>query len=532
MQSWFTFVLDGEDCRVEKEDTHRTLSSFLVSLDSCFEHLDGHDSWQGGDPVILGDIEGDRHHFRVVDAGLILMPMLAGRQVWTPEGIQNAEPDHPVNLALQNNHLECSRERLGSLKVLLFEGYYRPDLRRLGQSNDQFDCLVTRTTNAPAIRESAAQVFESTVQLRHEAAQKAERSGDESSVWTGRRDIFEDRFSRQLFQLSERPAINYVDKEKRRFYRPGTLVELLRLKREYPEARFIAGGTDVGSQDELAEWPNLISLESVPELTSFATTEEAWEIGSALPLTEIGELIGRECPPFLKLLRRFASRPIRNRATLGGYLASSWTNGQLTPLLLAMNARVLLLSDNGERDAPLSQFFDENGETILAPDEVIRSIILPRFTDSVLGDRGITSALIDSYTVAPRRTLCRPYATAAFSLEFRDRTIAKARIAYSGISEVPVRVREAEEFLAGKTWNEKTAFETLPILNESVPVAEGTDPARDHMADASYRRQLVVTLFQKFYSQHPRPDSRLPENLSANEDFVRLDQPFFDVIEG
>jgi xanthine dehydrogenase iron-sulfur cluster and FAD-binding subunit A len=523
MQSWFTFELDGEECRVEKEDTHCSLASYLYRLDPCFRGFSGHDPWQGGDPVVLGDIEGDRHRFRVVDAGLIMLPMLAGRQVWTSEGIQNTEPDHPVNLALRKNHFECGAERVGALRVLLFEGYYRPDLRRQGQINDQFDSIVTRTENAPAIREAAAQVFASTEQLRHEAAQKAERSGQESGIWTGRRDIFEDRFTKRLFQIKERPALSYVDGAKRRFYRPDTLVELLRLKKQYPNSRFVSGGTDLTSLGGEVEWPYLISLEAVKELNAFLTTEEEWEIGASISLTEISELIGRECPTFPKLMRRFACRAIRNRASLGGYLASDWRNSQIAPLLLALNARVILLSEDGERDAPISQFFEETGSIILAPHEVIRSIIIPRSNDSVLAARGVTSVLTDVYTVAPRRTLSRPYATAAFSLEIRDRTIAKARIAYSGIGPVPARAREAEEFLAGKVWKESTAFDVLPILNETVEV----DESQEH---AAYRKQLVVTLFQKFLSQHPRPDSTRPEALTATGEFAKLDQPFFDAI--
>lgn len=524
MQSWFTFDLDGEECRVEKEDTHRTLASFLAELDPGFARFSSRDPWRGSELVVLGDIENDRHRFRVVDAGLLLLPMLAGRQVWTPEGIESAEPDHPVNLALQGGHFECGPDRIGVLKALMFEGYYRPDLRRQGQTNDQFDTVATRTANAAAIREAAAQVFASTEQLRHEAAQKAERAGEESFVWTGRRDIFGDRFTKQLFQMEERVPLSYVDGSKRRFHRPATLVELLRLKREYPDARFVAGGTELAQLGEEVEWPNLISLEAVKELTGFITTEESWEIGAAIPLTEIAERIGRECLPFNKILRRFASRAIRNRATLGGYLATGWDRGQLTPLLMALNARVILLSDDGERDAPVSQFFDEKGSTILAPEEVVRSVVIPRTTESVLSARGVSACLCNAYTAAPRRTLCVPYATAAFSLELRDRTIAKARVAYSGVGPHPFRAREAEDFLVGKNWEEETAFAVLPVLNESI----GADEADSE--NAGYRKQLAVTLFQKFYSQHPRPDSRVPEELTAANEFARLDQPFFDAV--
>jgi len=526
MQSWFKFELDGEDCRVESESTHLTLAKFLSDLDPCFARFSTDASWRGGHLVVLGDIEGDRHRFRVVDAQLLMLPMLAGRQIWTPQGIRNAEPGHPVNLALQRGHLECGQARGDALVALMFEGYYRPDLRRQGQTNDQFDAIVTRSANVPAIREVAAQVFASTEQLRHEAAQKAEKSGEESTVWTGPKDIFEDRFTKGLFRIKSRSNLSYVDGAKRRFYRPVNLIELLKLKREYPDAQFIAGGTELSQRGGEIQSDNLISLEGVKELNDIFISEDGWEIGAVVPLTEIAEQIGRECHAFSKILRRFGSRAVRNRATLGGYLATAWETGQLTPLLMALNARVILLSEESERDAPIANFYTDGGGTILTPNEVIRSVIIPRYTDSSLSDRGITTRLCDTYTVAPRRTLCEPHATGGFAVELRDRKIAKAWIAYSGIDKNPVRAREAERHLAGKVWNEETVFAMLPILVESIEVTAD----RNEIADADYRKQLVVTLFQKFFFQHPTADSIQPETLAATGDFAKLDQPFFDAI--
>ncbi len=517
MQSWFTFELDGESCRVEKAPVHRTLAEFLAeqSKEGKADLL-----------VAMGDIENDRHRFRVVDPRRILLPMLAGRQIWTARGIRNAEPDHPVNLALHDAHLECGEAREDALTVLLFEGYYRPDLRRRGQINDQFDSIISRTANVPAIRKIAAQVFASTEQLRHEAAQKAEKTGNEATVWTGKKDIFGDRFSNDLFKITKRSEIAYVDEAKRRFHRPTTIVDLLRLRREYPDSILVAGGA------EFALWTNreaantLISLEAVGELNSFITTEEEWEIGSAICLTEVAETIGRECHAFNKLLRRFGTRAVRNRASLGGYLTSG--SDQLIPLLMALNARVILLSDDGERDAPIAQFYSEGGRNILAPGELVRSVIIPRANEAVLASRGITSRLCDAYTVGPRRNDCVPFATAGFGIELRDNQISKAWIAYSGIGDGPVRARAAEDFLRGRAWEEKTIFETLPILNESVEVSVPDGAPGDKV----YRKQLVVTLLQKFFQQHPKPQSSRPLPLTATSDFARMDQPFFDALPG
>lgn len=528
MQSWFTFILDGETCRVEKADTHTTLAAYLSDLDGAFAHFRDHHAWNKSCLVVLGDIEEDCHRFRLVDAGLILLPMLAGRQVWTAEGIRNTEPDHPASLAVLGSSFECSQPRMDAVITAMFEGYYRPDLRRQGQTNDQFDSLMTRTANAPGIREAAVQVFASTEQLRHEAALKAERTGDEATVWNGRKDIFGDQFTKELFTIKQRSDVDFVDENKKRFFRPEGLVQLLKLIREYPEARLIAGGTAIPESQSEGVARDLISLESVRELNAIIITEESWEVGSGVSLTRLVEKAGRECPPIAKLMRRFGTRAIRNRATLGGYFAVAKPDGQLTPLLLALNARVILLSEEGERDAPISQFFDSMGGTILKKGEIIRSIIIPRFSESLLGARGISTRICDAYTTGLRRTLTNPYVSAAYAFELRDKKVVKAWIAYGGIGKAAIRARDVEQFITGKAWNEETVFEALPLLNKSVTVSvDGDDDETNE-----YRKQLVVTLFQKFFYQHPKPESVRPEHLTATGEFARLDEPFFDVLPG
>jgi hypothetical protein len=69
-------------------------------------------------------------------------------------------------------------------------------------------------------------------------------------------------------------------------------------------------------------------------------------------------------------------------------------------------------------------------------------------------------------------------------------------------------------------------IETLSILNRTVEVA----PVAAGPAGTGYLKQLVGTLFQKFYHQHPRPDSVRPESLTATGEFAKLDEPFFNVV--
>ena len=261
--------------------------------------------------------------------------------------------------------------------------------------------------------------------------------------------------------------LSYVDESKRRFYRPKTLVELLQLKNQYPDAEVIAGGTGMGQTAGKSEWETLISTEDVEELRVIRKEPNHWEIGAAVTLTSVGETVGRDVGPLGKLLSRFASRAVRNRATLGGNLAIAATYGQIAPLLIALDARVHLTSLEGERDAPMAMFFDRGGKSILRPGEVIRSISVPRFTESILEKRGSQSRLCDAYMVTLRRSLCEPLMTGAFAVELAaDGTVKKAWIAYSGVSDRPLRARKAEKELVGRKWNEKAIMQVLPSVNQ------------------------------------------------------------------
>ncbi len=524
MQSWFNFELDGETCRVERESTRTTLAQFLARLAPCFSHFLAHDAFVSPRLVVMGTKENDCYRFRVVDAGLLLMPMVADRQIWTPEGIRTSEPEHPVNLAFLGGGYECSRQRLDNIIALTFEGYYRSDLRRQGQMYDQFDAITTRTANPEAIRETALQVFASTEQLRFETARRAERSGEERSVWTGKKDIFGDRFTRHLFRQPDRRSLQYVDGEKHRFFRPDTLVDLLRLRRDYPGAGLIAGATGQPHQTGDAMPMEWISLDAINELNLIETKEEEWIIGAAVNLTQISEQIGRECRVFTKILRRFASRPVRNRATLGGSLASAYPSGQIAPLLIALNAQIQLASTDGEREMPVAQFYSEGGVTTLRSGEVIRAVVIPRATESALSARGITTRICDVYSVGPRRANCSPYLTAGFALELRNRKITKAWLTYGGIEKALLRVQEAEDFLLGRIWDEETMIETLPVLHRSIEIS----PDESGEAIAAYRKQLTGTLFQKFYYQHPSHNDIHPQDLTAISELGRLDDPFHD----
>ena len=111
----------------------------------------------------------------------------------------------------------------------------------------------------------------------------------------------------------------------------------LRLRRRIRRPRWIAGATDMGVESNLRfrRWPHLVSLEGVDELREFSETSDAVRIGAGLSLTEIALALDRRSAGVPRVAGLFASPPIRNRATLGGNLATASPIGDSAPLLLA-----------------------------------------------------------------------------------------------------------------------------------------------------------------------------------------------------
>src|SRR5690606_4424453 len=113
---------------------------------------------------------------------------------------------------------------------------------------------------------------------------------------------------------------------------------------EEPDAALVAGGTDLGVEVNLRHRrPGLlVAVDRVPELCGLTRTADHVEIGAAVTLTRIERELADTVPLLGQLVPQFASRLIRNRATLGGNLGTASPIGDSPPVLLALDATVLL----------------------------------------------------------------------------------------------------------------------------------------------------------------------------------------------
>jgi len=270
------------------------------------------------------------------------------------------------------------------------------------------------------------------------------------------------------------------------FSRPQTIGECLALLAEDPGARLIAGATDlaVESNLRLRRFPRLISVEGVEQLRQFRASEAEVEIGAALTLSQIDEHAGHLPRVWREWLPLFASPLIRNRATLGGNIATASPIGDGPPLLLALNAGVCIAGPHGLRTIPLHEFFLGYRRTALEPGELLVSIVIPKpFPAAARFYKAAKRRMDDISTVA---------ASFAMDLDAAGR-IRRARLAYGGVAAVPMRATEAEEAILGAPWNESTVERAQKVL------ARTLRPISDHRGSAAYRLALAQNLLAKFW---------------------------------
>jgi xanthine dehydrogenase large subunit len=407
--------------------------------------------------------------YRAFNSCIALVPMFAGREIVTVEGLAHCGADkkqlHPVQAVMVEHYgSQCGYCTPGFV-VSMFEAYYRDGCKEPWQVSDQLCGNLCRCTGYRPIRDAAT-------------AALAQRPPAADDPFTGRLQV----------PVPPPGALNYGVGDQK-FFRPTSLPGLFTLLETYPTAQLVAGATEIGVElnKKFKAFPLLISTEGVPELTRITATTEAWHIGAGATLTNVEEVLGGEYPSIAKMLRVFAARQIRNRATLGGNLVTASPIGDSAPVLLTLDASVVLTTAKSERTVPLADFFLAYRKTVLKHGEIMREIVLPRGGPT----RGLTRR-VDFLKVSKRRELDISIVAAAFCVDLaEDGTVRKARIAYGGVAAMPMRALKAEAALVGKKLTEPTVAH---ILHDTYK------PIDDARGGAEYRRGLVVSLWEKFVS--------------------------------
>ena len=293
----------------------------------------------------------------------------------------------------------------------------------------------------------------------------------------------------QKLAATEKTGGNYL--------RPNTLSALLQARAQHPQAQLIAGATDAGLwiTQGLRRMPQIIDLTRVAELRRVERYPQHIAIGAAVNLQDAFEALAADRPVIAPFGERFAGWPVRQSGTLGGNVANGSPIGDSMPLLIALGAQVVLMAWRKgrvvHRHVPLDRFYIGYRQSLLAPDEVLAWVVVPR---------PAPGEWLGAYKVSKRQEDDISAVCLAVQLHVAGGRITSARIGAGGVAATPTRAVQTEAALIGQPWNEAT-------LNAAqTAIAQEFSPLSDLRASADYRRQILSQLLRRAWLEstgHP-----------------------------
>jgi len=271
---------------------------------------------------------------------------------------------------------------------------------------------------------------------------------------------------------------------------PETIPETLTLLNEYGrKAKVLAGGTDLISEMKWGEYkPDyVIALSHVSGLDSIDYSEkEGLKLGAMCKIAQIekSDVIKRNYPLLSQAASVLASMEIRNRATIGGNLCTAAPSADMPPSLLALEAKAVIASKDGERVLPLEEFFAGPKKTILNHDEILVRLEVPSMKPNSAGE----------YVKFGRRRameIAMIGVAALLTVEPEESRCIDAKLALATAAPTPIRAKEAEKALTGKTLD-------ADIIEASAQMAsKEASPRTSWRTTEEYRRDLIPVLVRR-----------------------------------
>ncbi|TXC65565.1 xanthine dehydrogenase small subunit [Piscinibacter aquaticus] len=438
----------------------------------------------GACTVVLGTLAapGETNAIRglkleTVNACLQFMPTLDGKALFTVEDLKAMTPDaalHPVQQAM----VECHGSQCGfctpGFVMSLWAGYERhracgstPTRRALA---DDLSGNLCRCTGYRPILDAGQRMFElPAVALDTTpvvAALKTIASGD-------------------TFQYGDR------------FFAPRTLEDLAALRLAVPDARLLAGATDIGLwvNKQFRDLGEILYLGGVAELRTIEERDGSLRIGAGASLEDAWRVLVQRWPSLTDVWLRFASPPVRHAGTMGGNLANGSPIGDSAPILMALDAQIELRRGHHIRCMPLPDFYVDYMKNRLEPGEFVKAIVVPLAS----AERQVRGYKISKRFDCDISAIC-----AGFAIELDGEVVRSVHLAFGGMAAIVKRAAHAEAALLGQPWNEAS------LRAAQAALAQDFKPLTDLRASAEHRMRVAANLLRRFWLE-----TRLHDPLPA-----------------
>ena len=267
---------------------------------------------------------------------------------------------------------------------------------------------------------------------------------------------------------------------------PRTIAALASLHQSHPDARLVAGTTDIGLwvTKQFRTMGKQIRVDSVDSLKTVAWHGDVLSIGAGASLETAWSALVEMIPSLHEMRLRFASLPLRLAGTMGGNVANGSPIGDSAPVLLALDATLLLRRGERQRRIALDDFYVDYMKNRLGPGEFIEAIEVPR---------PAPETSVRGYKLSKRYDCDISAVCAGLAIRIEDGQAVHARFAFGGMAATVRRATRAEAAAHGAPWNEETLERAIVALTHDFA------PITDLRASASYRRRVAANLLRRFW---------------------------------
>lgn len=470
MNTVIRFLLDGEVVELAGVDPTDTVLNHLRyrmartgTKEGCAE------GDCGACTVIVGELDGDSVRYRAVNACILFLPVLDGKELLTVESLRQSDGSlHPVQQAMVDTHGSQCGFCTPGIVMSLYAHWLMNAPTDTASIEDALAGNLCRCTGYGPIIEAAQAMSgaDDAVRQAQVAALKAIQRTD----------------------TLEMQAKSRLTGNKKQYFAPVTINALADVAAAHPDATFLAGGTDVGLwvTKQHRELATVIYVGDVADLKAIEDTGDALEIGAGVSYTDAMDALGAHYPDMGELIRRIGSVQIRNSGTIGGNIANGSPIGDSMPALIAAGTMLVLRKGADERTMPLEDYFVDYGKQDRAPGEFAEKIIVPKPT---------ANQHFRAYKLSKRFDQDISAVCGCIGLTIGGGMVEDARICYGGMAATPKRASATEAALIGQPWTEATVRAAMQAME-----ADYT-PLSDMRASADYRMASAKNLLLKAFAE-------------------------------
>lgn len=479
------FLLNGEEIALTDVAPDLTLLDWLRlerrlrgSKEGCAE------GDCGACTVLVGRLFGDEIIYDAVTACIRFVGSLHGTHVVTIEHLRGENGAlHPVQQAMVDHHgSQCGFCTPGFVMSLYGLWMRNPNPSRAAIEKALQGNLCRCTGYAPIIRAGEAM------------GTYGQPQGD--VLWAERIAVKD-----KIKALNDGRRVE-IGAGERQIIIPASLDDFAAVYEANPDARIVAGSTDVGLwvTKFMRNIGPVIFIGHLQELKRIAENASEVRFYAGVSYSEALPVIASTFPELGELWNRIAGEQIRNMGTIGGNIANGSPIGDTPPPFIALGAKLHLRKGERRREIKLEDYFVAYGKQDRQPGEFVESVTLPLLP---AGEKFAT------YKISKRReedisTLC-----GSFRLFVNDAgMVGMARIAFGGMAATPKRAKAVEAALVGKPWTIETVEAALPAF------AEDYQPISDMRASADYRLLTAQNLLKRFFLETSGQGERLKREVA------------------